>query len=263
MDFSTARAAGGHLARLLATGAVLALAACHPPHPHGPAPLHAVSALDCPPEEGDLKLQGAATPQQCNYAGGDGASVTLRLVDLKGGDPRAALADIEQAVNAEAPQAVRSTPTPPNPGAAASGSGDWQDGGARNRADIDLPGLHIHSQGSGRADVDVGGVHVTARDHGTGHDDAHVVVDGGHGGVTVDAHDGGAQVRIEESGKGVRLAYFLESEEPGPHGYRVAGYEARGPSGGPIVVAEVLSKDRDDDDLRHDARNLLRHNVGG
>jgi hypothetical protein len=249
----------------MAAGAVLALAACTPPHPHSRSPLRTISALDCPSEEGDLKLQGAATPRQCAYTADDGASVTLQLVDLNGGDARAALASVEQAVNAEAPEAVRPPPTP-SPGdaaAAASGSGDWDTKNSHERADIDLPGLHIHSQGSGRADVDVGGVHVTAHDHGQGHDDAHVVVDGGHGGVTVDAHDGGAQVRIQESGKGVRLAYFLESEQPGPHGYRVAGYEARGPNGGPVVVAQVLSKERDDDDLRHDARALLRRNVGG
>jgi hypothetical protein len=43
----------------------------------------------------------------------------------------------------------------------------------------------------------------------------------------------------------------------------MAGYEARGPAGGPVVVAEVLAKSDDDDDLRHDIHALIRRNVGG
>jgi hypothetical protein len=36
----------------------------------------------------------------------------------------------------------------------------------------------------------------------------------------------------------------------------------RGPTGGPVVVAKILGKSNDDDDLRHDVRSLLKQNVG-
>ena len=130
--------------------------------------------------------------------------------------------------------------------------------------DINLPGIHIHANGDGRADVDTAGVHVAAHDHGGSGDSAVVQVNGlGAKGVTVNAGEGGAQIHIDEGGSGVRARYILASDTAGPHGYRMAGYEARGPAGGPIVVAEILAKSDDQDDLRHDIHALIRRNVGG
>ena len=43
---------------------------------------------------------------------------------------------------------------------------------------------------------------------------------------------------------------------------RTVGYEARGPVGGPIVVATVRSKDRDPDRLFDAAKALVTLNVG-
>ena len=42
----------------------------------------------------------------------------------------------------------------------------------------------------------------------------------------------------------------------------MVGYEARGPVGGPIVVATVRSKDRERDPVFEDARELVELNVG-
>jgi hypothetical protein len=61
----------------------------------------------------------------------------------------------------------------------------------------------------------------------------------------------------------VREIYLLESDTPGPKGFHAAGYDARGPSGGPLVVATILAKEKGQDSLRHDVRALLRLNVGG
>ena len=240
---------------------VLGLAACHPPHPHDFSHHdRQISALDCPPREGDLSLQGAATPRSCTYAGDEGDQVTLQLVDLKGTDSHAAIAAMEAQVNAELPDALRKSSTD---AAAGSSGGEHDADEPGEHTNIDLPGIHIHSNSNGRADVNVGGVNVSANDHGSHHGDAHVTVDGGsHGGVVVDSNEGGAQVRIQANGKGVRMMYFLTSDNPGPHGYRVAGYQARGPAQGPIVVATMFSKRKDDDDLRHDVSALLRHNIG-
>ncbi len=238
------------------------LAACTPPHPkaQGGASLRTVSSLDCPDNQGDLKLQTkSGDGQSCAYSSGEGDQVTLKLVSVPGGDVKAALTPIETEIKSELPQV--------NSSAKESGDGEkaWRQGDDKDKVDLDLPGLHIHSRGDGHADVDTVGVHVTANGDGDkGNGDAHVVVAGGsRGGVTVDAHDGGAQIRVTDSGAGVRQTFILESDSPGPKGFRVAGYDARGPSAGPLVVATILAKDKDGDGLRHDVRELLKLNVGG
>lgn len=246
---------------------LLALAACTPPHPNARTggDLHTVSSLDCPQDQGDLKLQTkAGDGQSCAYASGEGDQVTLKLVSVPGGDVRTALAPIEAEVKSDLPQL--NTASNPSGNTGRGADKDWKQGDHdKDNVDLDLPGIHIHSHGDGHANIDTVGVHVTADDNGdNGKGDAHVIVGaGGHGGVTVDAHDGGAQIRVTDSGPGVRQTYILESDTAGPKGFRVAGYDARGPSAGPLVVATILAKDKDGDGLRHDVRALLKLNVGG
>ena len=91
-----------------------------------------------------------------------------------------------------------------------------------------------------------------------GHDSA-----GNGTGVSIDAHDKDARISINESGSGVRLSYIQASDNPGPHGYKSVGYDARGPSAGPLAVVSMKSKSDDVDDLREAARALLKRNVGG
>ncbi|MDB5482008.1 MAG: hypothetical protein JWO83_3061 [Caulobacteraceae bacterium] len=238
----------------LTAGAALALAGCHPPHPHAAAPLRAVSSLDCPDTQGDLTRKSAAADgKTCVYATEEGDQVTLQIVSLGGGDAHAALEPIETQLKSEIPAAAAPAVAPGAPGAP-----------DKDRVDINLPGIHIHASGDGHAGVDTAGVHVAAHDHGGSGDSAVVQVNGlGAKGVTVNAGEGGAQIHINEGGSGIRARYILASETAGPHGYKMAGYEARGPAGGPIVVAEVLSKSDDDEDLRHDIHGLIRRNVGG
>ncbi len=239
-----------------------ALFACAPPHPHDQtkAPLRQISGLDCPPALGDLSLTTHSPDgSACAYASSDGDDqVNLTLMKVSGADATASLAPIEAELKSDMPNARQFGAS------AGTGGGDWN--GDKDRVNIDLPGLHIHSGGNGHAVVDTAGVHVAADGSSDdGHpDDAHVVVSGtGHAGVTVDAHEGSAQIRVDESGPGVRVAYVLESDQPGPAGWRLAAYEARGPAQGPIVVARILSKRRHADDLRHEVRDLLKANVGG
>ncbi len=232
----------------------LALTACDPPHPRAKAPLRAIASLDCPDSQGELNRKSvAADGKSCVYATDAGDEVTLQLVALDGKDSRVVLSPIEAQLQAELPAAmVAATKTPGAP--------------EKDRVDINLPGLHIHSSGDGHADVDTVGVHVQAHDGGgKGADQAVVQVGGGKGadGVTVNANDSGAQVRVDERGGGIRASYILASETAGPHGYKAVGYEARGPQAGPVAVAVVLAKSDEHDDLRHDVRELLRRNVGG
>jgi len=252
-------------AALCLTFSLAALAACTPPHPK-PATgesLRTVSSLDCPDSQGDLKLQ-TKSADSCAYASGDGDQVTLKLVSVTGGDVKSALAPFEAQVKSELPNLA-------TPATGAGADKDWKGGDhdnddkdAKENVDLDLPGLHIHSHGDGHANVDTMGVHVTASDGDHQDGDAHVVVGGGgHAGVTVDAHDGGAQIRVTDPGSGIRQSYLLESDNPGPKGFHAAGYDARGPSDGPLVVATILAKEKGDDDLRHNVRALLKLNVGG
>ena len=251
-DWTSISWASGAASLALAGGA-LALAACTPPHPHTSGPLRTISTLDCPDSQGDLTRKSVATDgKTCVYDTSAGDQVTLQLISLDGVSAQAALAPIETELKTEVPAAV-------------TAGGSAKAGSDNDKVDINLPGIHIHANGDGRADVDAGGVHVDAHGHdGDSSDRADVQVGGpGSKGVTVNANKGGAQIRVDEGGSGVRAHYILTSETPGPHGYRMAGYEARGPAGGPIVVAQVLAKSDDQDDLSHDIHALVHRNVGG
>jgi hypothetical protein len=242
--------------------AAFALAACYPPHPHPRPPLRAISVLDCPPTQGDLgRKSAAADGKTCAYADDNGDQVTLQLVSLTGGDLHASLAPIEAQMAAEVPAAV-STPPPAAPATAPAAPAP----GAKDRVDIDLPGVHIHTSGDGHADIDSSGVHVEAHgDDAHGHGGANVhIAGGGDKSVNINANEGGAQVRSTfDLGSGLRAHYILASETPGPHGFKAAWYEVRGPVGGPVVVGLVYMKTGDEDDLQHDVNRLLRRNVGG
>lgn len=239
--------------------AAVGLTACEPPHPHwrdhwgAHGALKTISTLDCPDTQGGLTRKSmAADGKTCVYASESGAQVTLQLISLGGQDAKTALSPLEAALRAELP-----VPPAGSAGMATSTSVD------KDRVDINLPGIHIHANGNGHADVGAAGVQMHADDRGA-HVESSASSAGSSDGVSIDANDAGAQIRVNQNGAGTHMSYILASETPGPHGYRMAGYEARGPSGGPLAVASVLSKDREGhDDLRHDARALLRRNVGG
>lgn len=244
--------------------AALALAACTPPRPHHhpDAALKTISSLDCPDTQGELTLKDrAGDGKSCRYADDSGGEVTLQLIDLAGGDAKAALAPIEAQLKAEMP-------------AAAAGKAGGAAGNDNDRVDIDLPGIHIHANGKDDAKVDAGGVAINAQGQDgtvrvgksvTVNNGGAVIAQTGPGGagVSINAQDNGAEIRVNEPGSGVRLFFLRAGDQPGPHGYRMVGYEARGPAGGPLAVASMKTKSDDHDNLKDDARDLLRRNVGG
>ncbi len=59
-----------------------------------------------------------------------------------------------------------------------------------------------------------------------------------------------------------RQTYLLTDNRASDAGWRLVGYEARGPRGGPIVVATVRAKDRNRDGVFDDAKDLVTLNVG-
>jgi hypothetical protein len=240
-------------------------------------PLRAISKLDCPDKQGELtRVSAAADGQACVYTG-QNAEVTLQLVALNGGDAEAALAPIEADLKTLMP-AIKSPPPPP-------ANGKPRGDGAR----ISLPGIRIDAHDKG-ADIKIGGLtinanddtaevkvakNVTIRDGDTtrkvtervsgGNSNVSVKTsDDEEGDVDIHATDEGAQIRQRRRGDGVRATLILASDKS-TSGYRVVGYEARGPKGGPLAVAVVKAKGRDgsDHDIFEDMKTLVRRNVGG
>ena len=225
--------------RLLMAGVGLALASCAPPHSHPhrhDGALRTITALDCPQSSGELTRKSAAADgKSCVYEDEHSGLIAVQLISLSGTELEKVLAPIEADLRTEIPA----------PSKAAAGAGD------KDKVDIDLPGIHIHAGDNDHASVTING----GGDHSDGQHQ--------HSGVSVQANDGGAEVHVDESHDGVRRDFILTSDKAGPHGYRIAGYEARGPTSGPVVVAIVKSKANDGDELRHDVRRLIERNVGG
>lgn len=263
-------------ALLIGVGAS-ALTACQPGAPDkdhraerrlGREPVRAIERLDCPERQGGLtRVSAAPDGQSCTYTSSEG-TVDLRLIRLNGGDAEAALAPTE----AELKGLMPAPPAPPAP----AESKDAKDG--KNKTSIHLPGINIDAHGDS-ADIRIG--HLTINSDGGAaevkvnknvnikSDDAQASVnvaanDDHDGDVTIKANDNGAEIRAQKSGDAVRSTLILANDKA-PKGYRLAGYEARGPKGGPLAVAVVKAKNRntDDHDLFKDMKALVRHNVGG
>lgn len=259
--------------------AALALTACDQPsvrisrtETSASDALRVVQALECPEQQGPLTRRAtAADGLSCTYSGPRGAEVTLRLVRLAGGQtPQDALAAIEAELGAlmpdtlsraraGAPDAPAAPETPAEPG---------------ERVDVRLPGLTVRTEGE-RAIVRLPGLVVDADENSsrvqiTGvriSDDSRgedVRVSGrGEDSVTVLAHDDAAEIRTTRGQGAVRSTYILVDEQASAAGWRLVGYEARGPESGPLVVAVVLSKSRREDEVFSAAKELVAHNVGG
>lgn len=256
---------------MTATLAALGLAACDDHggrHEDAGQPLKAVTQLQCPEHQGSLTRVGvAADGNSCDYAGPRGALVTLRLLKAKGDDTADLLTPLEAELGALMPQVAQKVAAGEAKAQAAESGATSSSASDKDRADIDLPGFHVHTHGD-RAQVRMPGISVDAQDddknhgHGSSHGAAHVKIGGDM--VDVRANDDAAIVRIREHGAGVRAAYRLADATPGPDGWRMVGYDARGPVGGPIVVAVIKSKDKNEEHpLFDDAKRLVRANAGG
>lgn len=230
-------------------------------------PMRVIDRLDCPEQQGALRRVSAAEDgQSCAYESPT-ASVDLRLVRLNGGDAEAALSPIEAELKGVMP------PPPPAPKPPPTSKGD---GG---HARIHLPGVSIETNGDA-ADIRIGHLtinsdggaaevkvnkNVSVRDHdGKGTVSVTANEEHGDGDVAIRATENGAEIRTRKAGDDVRSTLILANDKA-PKGYRLAGYEARGPKGGPLAVAVVKAKtrDTDDHDLFKDMKALVRRNVGG
>lgn len=239
---------------LLAAGcAVLALAACDHPdakRQHQARILKTVTTLDCPDKQGALtRVSTAADGQSCVYAG-DESEVTLKIVKLENGDAGKSLAAIETELRALVPktevdQAAMDKAT---------------DAGGES-VDINLPGIRIRANDAG-ADIKAGGAIINASEEGA---EVRVSRNVEIGGDTVKSE----RVRRRDAEQGV-MAMLILANEKNDGDFKVVGYNARGPRGGPLVVGVVKARNRTDGkdgdregDLFEDVDDLIRHNVGG
>ena len=216
----------------------------------GHAPLKALAALNCPESEGDLtRTAQAGDGKSCDYSGPGDETVHLSLVALDGRAPIDVVApmksELDGLVHVEAgggPISVEATK-------------GGEDG---DHAKVDMPFLHVDANGD-KAKVKLFGFNIDA-------DGDRATVHGGPGmkHTVVHAGPGGAQVIAENVGKtNASLVYILAGDKAGPAGYRAAGYVARGPVAGPLVIGEFKSRAERHDDSHDDVSRLVDLNVKG
>ncbi|MHB8286760.1 MAG: hypothetical protein ACYDD1_19070 [Caulobacteraceae bacterium] len=253
---------------LLAGG--LLLGACHPVRGHGhvaifghPNYTKILTRLTCPDREGRLmRTDMAADGTACHYTNDRGDDVDLALLALNGAPAAQALASTEKALQAALPADTTAKATA---AVNTEDDGDKDDDdddhgkGDHDHTHIDLPGLHIDADGD-KAHVRLPGVVVDADGDKA---NVHTSV-AGFQGASIEANNGGAVIRAGESDlNGADLTYILASDAPGPDGVRAAGYIARGPAVGPLVVATFKSKrsEHDDHGDHDDVSRLVNLNV--
>ena len=252
----------------------------------GKGVLKVVDALQCPQTQGSLTRKGSASAggTVCSYVGPRGTEVSLHLVALDGGSPAAALKAFEERLSGDLPQAVAGLEQAAAEAERDSARAEAQAGEAAARAEaaassgerasvrapgmaidaagddatVRLPGLHIETHGD-QASVRIGGFHIDA-DDGSGSVDIQGGEDGDN--VSIRARNDSAEIRASAAGEATRASWLLTDNRPSAEGWRLVGYEARGPVGGPIVVATVRSRDRERGRAFEDAKDLVTLNVG-
>ncbi len=250
--------------------------------------LKVVDALQCPQTQGVLTRKGSARADgSCVYGGPRGSEVILQLVQLDGRSSAEALKSFENRLTSDLPEAVaeveaenarveaeaaRAEADAARAEADASRAAAEAEAAAGETAQVRMPGLRVDAQGDkasvrlpgmkieadgDRANIRIGGLTIRADDKSS-----LVNVSSRDDTVKIDATDGAARIRTSASGEAVRATFLMTGKEVSASGWRTVGYEARGPVGGPIVVATVRSKDRDPDRLFDAAKALLTLNVG-
>lgn len=259
--------------------------------------LKVVDALQCPQTQGVLTRKGSARADgSCVYSGPRGAEVILQLVALDGQSPQQALKRFENRLTADLPEAMAQVEaeaaraeaqaakadadvaraeadaaravaeaskdaavasSPPSDYAHVSAPGVRIEAQGE-KAVVRLPGVRIDADGD-RANIRIGGLTIRADDRTSR---VNVASDDAAEGVNIDAAEGVARIRTSASGEAVRSTFLMAADDPSASGWRTVGYEARGPVGGPIVVATIRTKDRDSDRLFDAAKALVTLNVG-
>ncbi|MGZ9099750.1 MAG: methyltransferase type 11 [Brevundimonas sp.] len=259
--------------------------------------LKVVEALQCPQTMGSLTRKGSASAAGtvCTYVGPKGAEVSLHLVPLNDDTPANVLKTFEQRLSGDLPRAMAAissseaqaaqaqaeadaagaaadsaqaaADTAQRAADAAAGGGDRASVRAPGvaidadgeDATVRLPGMRIETRGD-KASVRIGGFHIDADDSDGS---ARISGSGGNGdNVSINAQNDAAEIRASAGGDATRASWILTDNRPSESGWRLVGYEARGPVGGPLVIATVRSRDNNRDRAFEDAKDLVALNVG-
>jgi len=256
-------------------GDAVRITSTHTENPDAKGALKVVETLQCPQTMGSLTRKGTAMEggAVCTYAGPRGAEVSLHLVKLDGAEPAEALKAFEDRLSAAMPQAVAQLKAASGTEAERQAAAETA-GSSGNRASVRAPGVDIQAEGddatvrlSGlkieskgdEASVRIGGFHIDASEG-----EGSVNIEGSEGGdsVSVQANQDAAEIRTSTGSGATRANWILTDNRPSEAGWRLVGYEARGPAGGPIVVATVRARDRDRGRVFEDAKDLVTLNVG-
>jgi hypothetical protein len=253
--------------------------------------LKVVDALQCPETMGMLTRKGSArdSGRTCLYSGPRGAVVSLQLVSLDGQSANDVLNQFRETLSADMPHSsanLKASAAAADARAAAEAASVDADAAridaeaasvaadvasgdeARVRAPgvaidargdhatVRLPGLSVNAEGD-KASVRFGGFSIN-----TDNSTETVDISSDDQTISVQAHDDAAEITTRAPGDAIRATYRLTDDTPADRGWRMVGYEARGPVGGPIVIATVHAKDRDQNVLFDAARDLVTLNVG-
>lgn len=261
--------------------------------------LKVVETLQCPQTMGSLTRKGSASAggTVCTYVGPKGAEVTLQLVALDGKTPADVLKTFEQRLSADLPRAMaaidaaearaqadaaavqadaagaaadtaqRAADTAQAAADQAAAGGDRASVRAPgvnieangDDATVRLPGMRIETRGD-KASVRIGGFQINADDSDGSARVTGSSPDGDN--VSINAQDDAAEIRAAAAGEATRASWMLTDNRASESGWRLVGYEARGPVGGPLVVATVRSRDRNRERAFGDARDLVALNAG-
>lgn len=255
--------------------------------------LKVVDALQCPQTMGGLTRKGSAHAggTVCTYAGAKGAEVSLHLVRLDDTSADEVLQAFQTRLSADMPVTVAHLRAAEASAAADAARADAEaaradagasradaeaaraDAAAAGRlttvqmpgiqidtrgddADVKLPGINIESRGD-RSSVRIGGINIQSND-GSGSVNIH----SGDDRVSIQSHADSTEVRTSTGGESTRITWVLTDPQASDAGWRLVGYEARGPQGGPLVIATVHSRDNERGRVFADARDLVALNVG-
>lgn len=258
------------------------MAACAPM-----PPATARVTLDCPTEQGGLKLSSISSDKKtCLYATSDGDQVSLRLLPVSGTYETSLqrvetelAADVAPALSAPSGgvasatangKAVSVTASSASSSAAARATKEAADD-ARGSVGKTKPDSGDQSDGADDGDsrhddhahIDLPGIHISADDNKA---DVNV------GMVHVNAGENGATVRVSRDvrlrgeafspeRRGFRSTYILARDDL-KGGWGAVGYEAGGPKAGPITVAVFKAHEGRRHDVSQDIKRLVRRNGG-
>lgn len=253
--------------------------------------LKVVDTLQCPETVGVLTRKGSAHDKgnTCLYSGPRGAVVSLQLVQLESRTPDEVLDQVRATLAADMPhtsaglKAAADAAEARRAADAAAATADVARAEAErarvtaeefsgDRARIAGPGLSVDAGGD-KATVRLPGMSVDADGDKASVRFGSFTINADNDGETVDirsedeavsiqAHDEAAEVHMRAPGDAIRTTYMLTDSRPADAGWRLVGYEARGPAGGPVVIATVHAKDRDGDSIFDAAKELVTLNVG-